>query len=89
MHEVVNGKAIKLNDAFRAYVATRTKADDYASMLRNTRRFRTRFLNTSSSQFKVALARNGYATDPIYSHKLNATIRAHKLDQYDKKWGCR
>jgi len=59
------------------------------SVLHNNARFRTCFLNTSSSQFKVALARNGYATDPIYSHKLNATIRAHKLDQYDKKWGCR
>jgi peptidoglycan hydrolase FlgJ len=88
-HEVVNGKAIKINDAFRAYGSYEDAADDYASMLRNNPRFRTCFLNTSSSQFAVALARNGYATDPIYAHKLNAIIRAHKLDQYDEKWVCR
>lgn len=88
-HEVVKGKAIKINDAFRAYGSYQDAADDYASMLRNNPRFRTCFLHTDSSQFAVALARNGYATDPIYSHKLNAIIRAHKLDQYDEKWVCR
>ena len=41
------------------------------------------FLYTRSSQFANALASNGYATDPSYAVKLNAIIRAHKLDQYD------
>ncbi|MEX3955155.1 glycoside hydrolase family 73 protein [Trinickia sp. EG282A] len=84
-HEVINGKAIKINDAFRAYGSYEEAADDYAKMLRNNPRFRTCFLHTASSQFAVALARNGYATDPSYSAKLNAIIRAHKLDQYDTK----
>ena len=84
-HEVVNGKAIKINDAFRAYGSYEDAAEDYAKMLRNNPRFRLCFVHTSSSQFAVALARNGYATDPSYSAKLNAIIRAHKLDQYDNR----
>lgn len=84
-HEVVNGQSIQINDAFRAYSTYDDAADDYAQMLRNNPRFRSCFLYTSSSQFAVQLAKNGYATDPSYSAKLNAIIRAHKLDQYDTR----
>lgn len=84
-HEVVNGKAIKIDDAFRAYGSYEDAADDYAQMLRNTPRFRSCFLYTRSSQFANALARNGYATDTFYAVKLNAIIRVHKLDQYDAR----
>jgi len=84
-HEVINGKAIKINDTFRAYGSFEDAAEDYAKMLRTTPRFRSCFLYANSSQFAVALARNGYATDPGYSAKLNAIIRAHKLDQYDTR----
>ena len=84
-HEVIKGKAITIKAPFRAYGSYQDAADDYANMLSNNPRFRTCFLHTSSSQFAVSLARNGYATDPIYAHKLNSIIRAHKLDQYDAK----
>ncbi|MFM0250671.1 glycoside hydrolase family 73 protein [Paraburkholderia sediminicola] len=84
-HEVINGKAIKIYDAFRAYGSYEDAADDYAQMLRNNPRFRSSFLYTRSSQFANALAHNGYATDPLYAVKLNAIIRAHKLDQYDAR----
>lgn len=84
-HEVVNGKAITIQDAFRAYSSYDDSAEDYAQMLRNEPRFRSCFLYTSSAKFAVALARNGYATDPAYSAKLNAIIRSHKLDQYDNQ----
>ncbi|WP_293041950.1 glucosaminidase domain-containing protein [Paraburkholderia sp.] len=82
---MIKGKAITIQAPFRAYGSYQDAADDYASMLSNNPRFRTCFLHTSSSQFAVALARNGYATDPIYAHKLNSIIRAHKLDKYDAK----
>ncbi|MFM0283176.1 glucosaminidase domain-containing protein [Paraburkholderia sediminicola] len=82
-HEVINGQSIQINDAFRAYASYGDAADDYAQMLRNNPRFRSCFLYTGSSQFAVQLAKNGYATDLSYSAKLNAIIRAHKLDQYD------
>lgn len=84
-HEVVNGQSIRIDDAFRAYGSYEEAADDYAQMLRNNPRFRSCFLYTRSSQFANALARSGYATDPSYSVKLNAIIRAHKLDQYDAR----
>jgi hypothetical protein len=84
-HEVIKGKAITIKAPFRAYGSYQDAADDYASMLSSNPRFRTCFLHTSSAQFAVALARNGYATDPSYAHKLNSIIRAHKLDQYDAK----
>ncbi|OYD60286.1 UNVERIFIED_ORG: flagellum-specific peptidoglycan hydrolase FlgJ [Burkholderia sp. CF145] len=84
-HEVVNGKAITISDAFRAYGSFEEAAEDYAKMLRNNLGFRTCFLYTCSSQFAVAIARNGYATDPAYQAKLNAIIRAHNLDQYDNR----
>lgn len=54
-------------------------------MLRDNPAFRTCFLYTSSSQFAVAVARNGYATDQAYRAKLNAIIHAHDLDQYDNR----
>jgi flagellum-specific peptidoglycan hydrolase FlgJ len=84
-HEVINGQSIRINDAFRAYGSYEDAADDYAQMLRNNPRFRSCFLYTSSSRFAVQLANNGYATDPAYSAKLNAIIRAHRLDQYDAR----
>jgi flagellar protein FlgJ len=84
-HEVINSKAIKIDDAFRAYGSYEDAADDYAQMLRNNPRFRSSFLYTRSSQFANALASNGYATDPSYAVKLNAIIRVHKLDQYDAR----
>jgi hypothetical protein len=48
-------------------------------------RFRGCCLYTNSSRFAIALAQSGYATDPSYSAKLNAIIRAHKFDQYDDR----
>jgi flagellum-specific peptidoglycan hydrolase FlgJ len=84
-HEVVNGRAITIDDAFRSYSGYDDAAEDYAKMLRNNPRFRGCFLYTSSSRFAVALAQSGYATDPSYSAKLNAIIRAHRLDQYDNR----
>ncbi|MBK3843809.1 glycoside hydrolase family 73 protein [Paraburkholderia aspalathi] len=39
-HEVINGKAIKIDDAFRAYGSYEDAADDHAQMLRNNPRFR-------------------------------------------------
>jgi flagellum-specific peptidoglycan hydrolase FlgJ len=71
--------------SFRAYGSYDDAADYYAQMLRNNPRFRSSFLYTRSSQFANALAHNGYATDPSYAVKLNAIIRAHKLDQYDAR----
>lgn len=82
-HEVIHGQAIRIDNAFRAYGSYEEAADDYAQMLKNNPRFRSCFLYTRSSQFANAPARNGYATDPSYSVKLNAIIRAHNLDQYD------
>ncbi|HEX7912140.1 MAG TPA: glucosaminidase domain-containing protein [Paraburkholderia sp.] len=84
-HEVINGQSIQINDAFRAYASYDDAAEDYAKMLRNNPRFRSCFLYASSSRFAIQLANNGYATDPGYSAKLNAIIRAHKLDQYDSR----
>ena len=84
-HEVINGRAFTINDAFRSYSGYDDAAEDYAKMLRNNPRFRACFLYTSSSRFAITLAQSGYATDPSYSAKLNAIIRAHKLDQYDNR----
>ncbi|MDR3098398.1 MAG: glycoside hydrolase family 73 protein [Paraburkholderia sp.] len=84
-HEVVNGRAITIEATFRAYGSYKDAAEDYARMLRDNPRFRSCFLYTSSTRFAVALANNGYATDPGYAAKLNSIIRHHKLDQYDNR----
>jgi peptidoglycan hydrolase FlgJ len=83
-HEVVNGQAIQIDDAFRAYGSYEDAAADYANMLRTNSLYRSCFLYTNSAKFAAALARSGYATDPAYFAKLNSIIRTYKLEQYDE-----
>ncbi|MFL9882038.1 glucosaminidase domain-containing protein [Paraburkholderia agricolaris] len=84
-HEIVGGASVQIQGTFRAYSGFDDAAEDYAQTVSGDPKYRTCYTQPSASKCAVALQHNGYATDKHYAAKLNAIIRAHKLDQYDAK----
>jgi flagellum-specific peptidoglycan hydrolase FlgJ len=80
-HEVIQGVAHQVTDNFRAYTSYADAAQDYASMLR--RRHPAALAHGNDSLAFVTHLR-GYATDPLYVQKLQAIIRTHQLQHYDR-----
>jgi flagellar protein FlgJ len=77
--EVANGRATTLPQAFRSYDSVQQGVDDYVSLLQRNSRYQ-QALGTGAdvSAFAGGLARGGYATDPNYVQKLEATAAAVK-----------
>jgi len=83
-HEVVDGKNIKIDDAFRAYKDFGESADDYGRFLNSNPRYSGCFLYPNDPEkFVVVLAAAGYATDPSYATNLTKIIRKYGLASYD------
>jgi peptidoglycan hydrolase FlgJ len=82
-HEIVNGTSVQIQGTFRSYTGFDDAADDYARTVSGDPKYRVCYTQPSASKCAVALQHNGYATDKYYAAKLNAIIRAHKLDQLD------
>lgn len=78
-HEIVNGASVQV----QSYTGFDDAADDYARTVGGDPKYRVCYTQPSASKCAVALQHNGYATDKHYAAKLNAIIRAHKLDQLD------
>jgi flagellar protein FlgJ len=77
--EVSNGRAVSLPQAFRSYDSVQQGLNDYVSLLQRNSRYQ-QALGTGAdvSAFAGALARGGYATDPNYVQKLEATAATVK-----------
>jgi flagellar protein FlgJ len=77
--EVINGQTSVLPQAFRSYGSMEQGVNDYVSLLTHNARYQ-QALGTGSDvhAFAGALARGGYATDPHYVQKLQATAAAVK-----------
>jgi peptidoglycan hydrolase FlgJ len=77
--EVANGRATTLPQAFRSYDSAQQGVDDYVSLLQRNSRYQ-QALGTGAdvSAFAAGLARGGYATDPNYVQKLEATAATVK-----------
>jgi peptidoglycan hydrolase FlgJ len=69
------GAAHSVSQPFRAYGSVQQSVDDYVSLLRGSSRYQ-QALGTGAnvSAFAGALSRGGYATDPAYVQKLQATV---------------
>jgi flagellar protein FlgJ len=77
--EVVNGQSARLPQSFRAYSSVQQGVNDYVSLLqRNARYSQALGTGTDVSAFANGLVRGGYATDPDYAQKLQATAAAVK-----------
>lgn len=76
-HEVtLSGQRISETDEFRAYSDYAEATADYGSLIR--RKYPSAFSRRDDpGRFAEAVARGGYATDPLYAKKLKAIIRIH------------
>lgn len=84
-HEVIGGKTVKIDDAFRAYESLDEAADDYGRFLNENPRYIKCFAHKDDpEEFVAELAAAGYATDPNYANKLTSIIRRYDLANYDK-----
>jgi flagellum-specific peptidoglycan hydrolase FlgJ len=82
--EVVGGKSVTVNAAFRKYPTLTAGLEDHAAFLVGNARYRPAFVHGDDScAFAAAVAAAGYATDPLYAQKIIAIINAHQLKQYD------
>ena len=76
--EVDQGSSRVLPQAFRAYDSVQQGVNDYVSLLQSSRYRSARNTGADVAAFATGLARGGYATDPNYVQKLQATAAAVK-----------
>ncbi len=82
-HEVVNGETITITARFRAYSDWQGSIDDHAAFLTGNPRYRPAFAFKDGPNFARAIAKAGYATDPLYADKLIAIMSTRGLGALD------
>lgn len=71
-HEYIDGKAIKIQDVFRAYESIEDSFDDYLSFVTDSKRYQHAIANAGDPNLYLkALQSAGYATDPNYADKIS------------------
>lgn len=72
--EVVQGQAMAMPQSFRSYGSVQEGLNDYVTLLQRNARYQDALgTGTDVNAFATGLARGGYATDPDYVRKLQAT----------------
>jgi flagellar protein FlgJ len=75
--EVVSGVASPRRTSFRAYGSIEESVNDFASLLKNSSRYRDVIAAGGNAEGYVeTMAKSGYATDPDYGNKLNQILRS-------------
>ncbi len=83
--EVVNGRSIYINAAFKAYHNAAESFIDHGKMLRRLSRYAPCFrYRNDPAQFCRELQKAGYATDPNYASMLTNIIKQYGLARYDR-----
>jgi peptidoglycan hydrolase FlgJ len=78
--EVANGVATPRRTAFRAYGSIEESVNDFASLLKNSPRYRDVIAAGGSAEGYIAsMGKSGYATDPEYANKLNQILHGETL----------
>ena len=81
-HEVIDGKRVKLDDRFRVFDTIDDAFDGLAIfILENPRYAGAVAARRDPEAFTDALARAGYATDPLYATKIRSIMRRYLLVQ--------
>lgn len=78
-HEYVDGRRVKLTDAFSAFRDFDEAFDALGSLLSTTRYAPARAVAHDPEAFADTLQRCGYATDPAYATKVKAILRKWRL----------
>ena len=83
--EVVAGKTVYVNAAFRRYANYAEAALAYGKFLRTNARYHAAFDHIDAPEaFAHAVAEAGYATDPNYAAHVIGIMRNQSLEQYDR-----
>ena len=78
--EIAHGVATPKRSAFRAYGSIEDSVSDFASLLKNSPRYREVLAAGGDAGAYIAgMGRSGYATDPDYANKLNKILRGDTL----------
>jgi flagellar protein FlgJ len=78
--EVSNGVATPHRTTFRAYGSIEESVNDFASLLKNSPRYRDVIAaGGSPGAYVASMGKSGYATDPEYANKLNQILRSDTL----------
>jgi flagellar protein FlgJ len=78
--EVSNGVAKLTRTAFRAYGSIEESVNDFASLLKNSPRYRDVVAAGGDVQAYIdGIGKSGYATDPDYANKLNQILHSDTL----------
>jgi flagellar protein FlgJ len=78
--EYSGGVATQRHTAFRAYGSVEESVKDFASLLKNSPRYRQAIGAGASAQAYIqGMGRSGYATDPEYANKLNEILNSGTL----------
>jgi peptidoglycan hydrolase FlgJ len=78
--EVSNGVAKLTRTAFRAYGSIEESINDFASLLKNSPRYRDVVAARGDVQAYIdGMGKSGYATDPDYANKLNQILQGDTL----------
>lgn len=87
--EYINGKAVKINAAFRAYNNWGESVADHSALIVNgvswNRNLYSKVLGVSGKVAAREIAAAGYATDPNYANKLIQIMNTYNLYQYDNE----
>jgi flagellar protein FlgJ len=78
--EVTNGVATPRRTTFRAYGSIEESVNDFASLLKNSPRYRDVIAAGGNAGAYIAgMGKSGYATDPEYANKLNQILHGDTL----------
>ena len=78
--EFNNGVASPRRGVFRAYGSIEESVGDFASLLKNSPRYRETVATGGDAQAYIdGIGKSGYATDPGYANKLNQILNSGTL----------
>lgn len=87
--EIVNGRSIRVNAAFRAYDSIADSVEDHGAFFTSTAWRKNNYRNVVGEkdykQACYAVKAAGYATDPAYATSLIRIIEQHKLYEWDQE----
>ena len=81
--EFLKGQWVVVPAKWRKYPSWQASIDDHATFLKSNPRYSPCFQCSTSEAFARALAKAGYATDPIYADKVISVMTKHNLTTFD------
>ncbi len=81
--EFIKGQWVVVPAKWRKYASWQASIDDHAAFLKQNQRYAPCFSCLTAEAFVRALAKAGYATDPLYADKVIGVMNKHNLISFD------